>query len=232
MAPQESKLPPSEGSFLVTRSNPSAFGEFGCGFCRDRGGICRPSGDALRARQGFGDRGSDISRLRRISHIHILNANSRPFPDVLSQTVEYALRASIYIARQAPRPVRGPEIAAAVHAPRNYLGKILGQLARAGFLDSTRGPAGGFRLARHAKHQSLADIVSIFGESGRRRCLLGDGICGQNPSCMVHDRWAPIAQATTEFFARTTLAALLSSSGTRALKPYRGAAARLSRTLS
>src|SRR6188768_3085965 len=68
---------------------------------------------------------------------------------MLSQTIEYALRASLHIARSHPNSVRVTEIADATDAPRNYLAKILGQLARAGLLESTRGPTGGFRFSSH-----------------------------------------------------------------------------------
>jgi Rrf2 family protein len=130
---------------------------------------------------------------------------------VLSQTVEYALRATVYIARRAPDAVRVAEVADAVDAPRNYLAKILGQLARAGLLDSSRGAAGGFRLARPADDVALADVVGVFEGMELRGCLLGTGPCGTDPSCTAHSRWAPIALATTCFFAGTTIGDLLSS---------------------
>lgn len=132
-------------------------------------------------------------------------------PYVLSQTVEYALRATLYVARSAPGPARLPEIATAIHAPPRYLAKILGQLARAGILTSARGPAGGFRLAPRRERASLSSIIAVFEEPERRRCLLGHGVCGQNPSCAVHEKWAPIAQSSADFFARTTIGDLLSS---------------------
>jgi Rrf2 family protein len=125
--------------------------------------------------------------------------------------VEYALRATVYIAAQSPRAVRIPEIANAVSAPANYLSKILGKLARAGILRSMRGPTGGFRVAARRERASLAAIVAVFEPFTRHRCLLGRGMCGQNPSCAVHERWAPIAQSTTDFFAHTTIADLLST---------------------
>jgi Rrf2 family protein len=129
---------------------------------------------------------------------------------VLSHTVEYALRATLYIARQ-PRAVRLPEIAKAAHAPPRYLAKILGQLAREGILESTRGPSGGFRLAAKPGSVSLADIVAVFEKAEPRRCLLGHGTCGSNPNCSVHERWAPIANSMDELFGRTTISDLLSS---------------------
>ncbi|HYC50367.1 MAG TPA: Rrf2 family transcriptional regulator [Gemmatimonadaceae bacterium] len=131
-------------------------------------------------------------------------------PFVLSQTVEYALRATLYIARQGTRAVRIPEIAAEVDAPPGYLSKILGQLAREGILESTRGRTGGFRLASTQRRATLGSIIAVFGEPERRRCLLGHGVCGRNPDCAVHDKWAPIAQTSSDFFAHTTLADLVS----------------------
>jgi Rrf2 family protein len=132
---------------------------------------------------------------------------------MLSQTVEYALRATLFIARRSPEPVRVPEIAAAVNAPANYLAKILGNLARAGVLQSARGPGGGFRLVEPPTAVSLATVVAVFDGDEARRCLLGHGICGQNPSCTAHAKWGPIAHAVDAFFAQTTLHDLLSPDG-------------------
>ena len=111
------------------------------------------------------------------------------------------------------------EVADAVHAPRNYLSKILSQLSKAGFLDSTRGPSGGFRLAPGSTRKSLSVIVALLESSEPHRCLLGYGVCGQSPQCTVHERWAPVANATAEFFAHTTIDDLLHSPEARATPP-------------
>lgn len=128
----------------------------------------------------------------------------------LSHTAEYALRAVLYIAQRRPESARLTEIAAEIRAPARYLAKILGQLARAGMLISTRGPAGGFQLAHGHESASLSSIIAVFERPTRRRCLLGDGACGETPGCAVHERWAPIAQSTADFFARTTVGELAS----------------------
>ena len=130
---------------------------------------------------------------------------------MFSQTTEYALRAFIYIAREAPRSVRLKEIAEAVDAPARYLAKILGQLARQGYLTSTRGPAGGYALAPRREPVSLAAIAGVFAEATPPRCLLGSGPCGSTPDCPVHQRWAPIASSMSSFLARTTVAELVTS---------------------
>ena len=65
---------------------------------------------------------------------------------LLPQTAEYAIRAVLHLAR-ADDVVRVPDLAAAIHVPQNYLAKTMHHMARSGLLRSTRGPAGGFRLA-------------------------------------------------------------------------------------
>lgn len=130
---------------------------------------------------------------------------------MFSQTTEYALRAFIHIAREAPRSIRLNEIATAVDAPARYLAKILGELTRAGYLTSTRGPAGGYALAAELPTVTLASIAAVFETNTHHRCLLGSGPCGSNPDCPVHQRWAPIASAMSSFLSRTTVAELVTS---------------------
>lgn len=128
---------------------------------------------------------------------------------MLSQTVEYALRATLVLARVHPKPLAVAEIASAIEAPRGYLAKILSDLARDRILESTRGPGGGFRLALDPAAFVLADVVRSIDGVEERRCLLGHGRCGDNPKCTAHPRWAPIAREMDAFFGNTTLADLL-----------------------
>ena len=126
----------------------------------------------------------------------------------LPQTAEYALRAILEIAKCHPQPVRVAELASAVGAPANYLAKTLGVLARAGVLISTRGPNGGFRLGDAPERLTLFRITSVFQDRGPRRCLLGNGACGTQPTCPVHERWKPVATNVDAFFRSTTVADL------------------------
>jgi Rrf2 family iron-sulfur cluster assembly transcriptional regulator len=135
---------------------------------------------------------------------------------LLPQTAEYALRAVLHIAAH-DRPVRVAEIASELDVPQNYLSKTLHQLARAGVLTSSRGPAGGFRLGMAADQLTLQRVVSLFATAGGRRCLLGSGVCGEVPACAVHARWSPVATQMRGFFEATTVADLLP-----AVSPSRG----------
>jgi Rrf2 family protein len=129
---------------------------------------------------------------------------------MLSQTSEYALRAVLHIAEHGNgRRVSVNEIAAALGAPRNYLSKILHQLARDGVLESSRGPKGGFQLARDAADVPLSVIVQPGDPvADARQCLLGRAVCSDDDPCAAHARWKAVAERVREFFSRTTIADL------------------------
>jgi Rrf2 family protein len=130
---------------------------------------------------------------------------------MLSQTAEYALRAVLYVAEHAAdRPVRVAEMAGALGIPRNYLSKILHQLARTGVLVSLRGKAGGFQLGVRPNRLALGAVVMPFDRiEQRRRCLLGRPQCSDHTACGAHVRWKDVADAVADFFRDTTVADLL-----------------------
>lgn len=131
---------------------------------------------------------------------------------MLNQTAEYALRTAVLLAehQEAPVALRAADLAAQLGIPANYLSKILHQLARDGVLESQRGKAGGFRLARPAARIRLAEVVRPFDEiDTRRTCLLGRAVCSDAAPCQAHARWKAIGTSLAEFFGHTTLAEML-----------------------
>lgn len=130
----------------------------------------------------------------------------------------------LQIAARHPEPVRVVELVDIVKAPANYLSKTLHLLARAGLLQSTRGPLGGFRFAEDPSEVTLDRVLAVFAPSTEQRCLLGHGKCGHNPGCTVHERWMPVAATMREFFSTTTVADLVDRDR-RSLPPRRRRAA-------
>ncbi|UCF19946.1 MAG: Rrf2 family transcriptional regulator [Gemmatimonadota bacterium] len=129
---------------------------------------------------------------------------------MLSGTASYALRAVVYLASQPdPQPVRASELARAVDVPRNYLGKILHELVRAGILKSRRGKGGGFELAVPPEHLTLLQVAARFDRLSGRRCLLGRPACSENNPCPVHARWRAVSLAIERFFDETTVADIM-----------------------
>lgn len=148
---------------------------------------------------------------------------------VLSQTAEYALRATLHLARHDDgAPIRVDDVARDLDVPRNYLSKILHELGKEGILDSTRGPKGGFRLARPAKKITLKEVVERFDPEAladEGRCVLGRLKCDDRDPCAAHERWKGVASRIRAFFRETTLAELTSPAPREELEASSGATA-------
>ena len=134
---------------------------------------------------------------------------------MLSDTAEYALRATLYIAQHATdgHLVRTDDVAASLQVPRNYLSKILHILGKEGVVVGVRGPQGGFRLAEDADRIVLARVVEPFDDLKPRTCILGRARCSDRNPCPAHHRWAGIAATLRQFFSGTTLGDLLKEGG-------------------
>jgi Rrf2 family protein len=78
----------------------------------------------------------------------------------LTTACTYALRALVFLARhQDDGLVARRAIAEAEGLSAGFLSNVLKPLVSANLLLSMRGPNGGYRLARPAKHISLLDVV-------------------------------------------------------------------------
>jgi Rrf2 family iron-sulfur cluster assembly transcriptional regulator len=77
----------------------------------------------------------------------------------------FAVHATIDLAlREAAGPVALASIAERQHISLSYLEQLFARLKRAGIVESTRGPGGGYTLGRPATEISVADIVSAVDE--------------------------------------------------------------------
>lgn len=98
---------------------------------------------------------------------------------------DYGVRALIDLAMYGEDgPVQRHEIARRQHIPEAYLDHLLAQLRRAGFIRSTRGPAGGHQLIRTPEEVCLLHILeTLEGSLAPMPCVEDghneDGICGQ-----------------------------------------------------
>ena len=81
----------------------------------------------------------------------------------ISRKCEYALRAVFELATvDDGRPVKTHRIAAAQNIPIRFLEVILNELRHAGIVESRRGNAGGYMLARPPANISLAEVIRLM----------------------------------------------------------------------
>lgn len=79
---------------------------------------------------------------------------------MLSQQSRYALKALLHLATKEPdKPHPIAEIAAAANIPRKFLEAILLDLKFSGIVNSTRGKAGGYALARPPEQITFGEVI-------------------------------------------------------------------------
>jgi len=128
---------------------------------------------------------------------------------VFSQTVEYALRAVVHLASEAPAGRTTDQIAQATRVPRAYLSKVLQSLAHAGIVHSQRGLGGGMTLNKSPEKLTILEVVNAVEPIQRvKSCPLGLAAHGVN-LCPLHKRVDNALAMVEEAFSGSTLAELL-----------------------
>jgi len=89
--------------------------------------------------------------------------------------------------------------------------KLLNMLAKAGLLTSTRGAAGGFRLARPADAITLADIVeAVDGPIAVTSCVAhGHEDCSIGETCPTKDHWPGVNASVRGALAAVSLSQIM-----------------------
>ena len=127
---------------------------------------------------------------------------------MFSKTCEYAIRALIFIAQQSSKNNRVgiKDIAAGIDSPEYFIAKILQDLSRKGFVQSAKGPNGGFFMDADNLKTSIADIVKeVDGDKLFTGCGLGLKACSEDHPCPIHSEFKKVRSEIKEMFEQSTL---------------------------
>ena len=117
----------------------------------------------------------------------------------LSHLADYAVVLMTAAARRdSGERLSATELSAETGVPLPTAQKLMGQLTGAGLLSSTRGPSGGFALARAAHQISLADIVeAVEGPIAMTVCSGNEGPsdCALDAHCRVKPHMGIVGNA-------------------------------------
>lgn len=91
----------------------------------------------------------------------------------VSASVDYAVRATIQMARNGDSPLSVAEIAETEGIPIRFLAATVAILRRSGLVNSRRGGSGGYWLARPASEISLLDIAEAIEGSAADLSTVG-----------------------------------------------------------
>ena len=131
----------------------------------------------------------------------------------VSQKSQYGLRAIFELAKHHGQGVTTiAHIAAAQDIPPRFLEQILGQLRQGGFVESHRGPTGGYVLAVGPEEITVGQIIRfIDGPTAPVRCVddpSGAG-CSLHGRCVFVGLWLRVRDAIDEVYDGTTIADLV-----------------------
>ena len=123
----------------------------------------------------------------------------------------FAVTAMIDLAlRQGNGPVTLAAISQRQRISLSYLEQLFGKLRRHELVESTRGPGGGYTLARNAADITVADIiVSVDEPMDATQCGGNENCLGEAGRCMTHDLWATLNQRMVDFLASVNLQKLV-----------------------
>jgi Rrf2 family protein len=100
-------------------------------------------------------------------------------------------------------------IAGLLQASEAHLLKVLQRMVRSGFVESSRGPGGGYRLTRPAEDISVLEIYEEFeGKITSDECLLKKKVCSGS-DCALRDFLGGISEQARKQLAKTRLSDLL-----------------------
>jgi len=131
---------------------------------------------------------------------------------MLSDALEYGLRAVVWLAEHPGRVQKVREIAEATHATPGYLVKVLQALAKADILAGHRGSHGGFTLERDPAELSVLEVINAIDPIERIRTCPLSMASHDECLCPLHQRLDEAIAAIEAGFAASTVADLLHES--------------------
>lgn len=122
----------------------------------------------------------------------------------------FAVTAMIDLAlREHQGPVTLAGISQRQKISLSYLEQLFGKLRRHELVESTRGPGGGYTLARAAREITVADIIFAVDEPLDATQCGGKENCHDDGPCMTHELWSTLNRKMIEFLDSVSLQSLV-----------------------
>jgi Rrf2 family protein len=128
---------------------------------------------------------------------------------------EYGLRCLLQVAQhRGEDPLSIQAVAEREGLSPEYSAKLMRALRQAGLVQSTRGAAGGYRLARPAEQITVWEVIQALGGS-----LYSEAFCDSHPGqrrdcvhsthCSIRGLWLSVESAVRGVLEKVTLAELV-----------------------
>jgi Rrf2 family transcriptional regulator, iron-sulfur cluster assembly transcription factor len=129
---------------------------------------------------------------------------------MLTTKARYAVTAISYIAARTDKlPISAEKISSGINIDVKYLEQILRKLKKSGLLIATKGPGGGYLMAKSAEEITIYEVVMAVGESIKMtRCGISKPGCmrTEHTKCASHELWAGLTKQIASYLTAKTLA--------------------------
>ena len=102
-------------------------------------------------------------------------------------------------------PVSLADISARQEISLSYLEQLFSKLRRKGLVNSTRGPGGGYCIARDLHLVSVSEIIGAVNESVDATQCAGKENCHSHGRCLTHDLWEGLSAQIEDFLSSVSL---------------------------
>lgn len=126
----------------------------------------------------------------------------------ISEAASLGMHAMALLSKDPARLVSTGEIASILDVSEAHLSKVLQRLQRTGYVQSTRGPKGGFSLAKDPNKITLLDVFeALEGPLEPTNCLLNNSVC-HDGSCILGGLLETVNKNVKDHLAKTRLSDL------------------------
>jgi len=140
----------------------------------------------------------------------------------LSTRSRYAARAIIEIAKHtSDNPITRKTICESQQISSSYLENILIILKNQGIIKTTRGPRGGYSLAKDPSEITMYDIVNVFeGSISAVHCVDDPKTCARYSNCPTKIVWEELLRAQSKVLKSFTIEKLMVESDNNQILDY------------
>ena len=124
----------------------------------------------------------------------------------LSTRGKYGLYAMYYLADHKNEGPQSLQSIASTGVPKQYLEQLLGNLRRAGLVNTVRGAQGGYQIAKTPDDISILDVIDAMeGPLELSECMTDEGHCDRSCQCPVRRVWHRLTDSINRELAGVTL---------------------------
>lgn len=127
---------------------------------------------------------------------------------MFSKSCEYGIKLVIYIAQHSSElnPVNVGLISKGINAPEFFIAKILQDLSKKRFINSLKGPKGGFFITEEQRKLPIMELVKIIdGDDIFSKCVLGLENCSNLNPCPMHNEYQNIRKDTINMLENNSI---------------------------